>query len=96
MDWVGAVPLSMNGGEIDGQLLSADLQQQLNGVAAGMPPLFFNEAAVKGTFFLDRIALGHILRRGVRGGFVPVTFAFSFGLGRVPATWRITWERIHG
>jgi hypothetical protein len=96
MDWVGAVPLSMNGGEIDGQLLSADLQQQLNGAAAGMPPLFFNEAAVKGTFFLDRIALGHILRRGVRGGFVPVTFAFSFGLGRVPATWRMTWERIHG
>lgn len=96
MDWVGAVPLSMDGGEIDGQLLSSNLQQQLNGTQAGMPPLFFDEAAVKGEFFLDRIALTNILDRGQRGGFTPTTFAFSYGLGRVPASWRITWERLHG
>ena len=96
MDWVGAVPLAMDGGSIDGALLRANLQQQLGGAAAGMPRLIFNEAAVKGAFFLDRIALAGLLRRGGRGGFVPVHFAASFGFGRVPATWRITWERLHG
>lgn len=96
LDWVGAVPLVMDGGRIDGQLMNINLAGQLGGTSAGMPALFLQQASVKGMFYLDRLSLEHVLRAGARGGFVPVQAAWSPGFGRVPASWRITWERIHG
>lgn len=96
LDWVGRVPLAMPGASVSGQLLERHLDRELGGAAAAMPPLVFEQVSIKGEAFLSPAALSAVLIQGSRGSFAPVQVAWSYGLGNVPAAWRMTWERIHG
>lgn len=96
LDWVGSVPLHMGGAKIDGQLFTNDLSARFNAAAAAMPALTMEQASIKAEFAPDRILLGEVVRAGSRGGYVPVKFAWSMGAGHVPASWRMTWTRLHG
>lgn len=96
LDWVGALPLGMAGAKVDGQLLVRHLDQEFGAAAAGMPPLYLESVRIKAASFLDDLTLRPVLDQGRHGGFVPVGAEWNFGLDHTPASWNITWERIHG
>lgn len=95
LDWIGAIPFVMGGASLSSQVLDNNLGMRFGAAAAGMPSLIMEQASVKGEFYLDGVGLAGIVSAGTRGGFVPIQFSWSFGDGRVPATWRMTWMRIH-
>jgi hypothetical protein len=96
LDWVGAIPRVMPNAKISGTLLDRRLDQELGAAAAGMPPLTFEQASVYGSGYLSAGLLEWVLRKGAYGHFVPAQAAWSYGNGSVSASWRITWERLHG
>lgn len=95
MDWVGLVPVSMAGAKVNGQILDSDLGKKFNAAGAGMPPLVMEQVAIKSLSYLDDRQLVDVVVAGTRGHFTPVQMAWSFGEGKVPASWRMTWSRLH-
>ena len=95
MDWIGMVPVTIAGATIKGHVLTQNLGHIYNSSGAGMPALVLEQASIQGAGFIGPSDVLDAVAAGSRGGFRPIQFAWSPGVGAVPASWRMTWERVH-
>lgn len=93
-DWLGRIPLGMDGGSVSGVPVVNQLDQSLGGSAIGMPKLVMEQVSVNGSSFLGARPLASIVEQGAAGGFRIARFTWSPNIES--PSWNITWSRVHG